>query len=99
MNRKNTVSLPSHSKEVKETVLVYLTESGIKEFGRSPYVRDGGYLSCSRILDDDHPHYLYVRARYYRRTSELPEYVYLAIPHCAVAYMMKETPFRRADDE
>ena len=90
MSRRNTISLRSLSKEVKETVLVYLTEAGVQSFRESPYLREGGYLSCSKIIDDSHPHYLYVRARYYRHTSQIPEYALLALPHGSVAYMARE---------
>jgi hypothetical protein len=82
-------------KEVKETILVYLTPAGIKNFQGTPYLRHGQYLACSAIVDERDPHYLHVQARYYTESSKLPQHAYLSLPHNYVKYMVSDAPFRK----
>jgi len=90
---QNTFSLPAIFKEVKQTVSVYLNEEGIHAMKDTPYIRDNSYLACSRIIDDTGPNYLMAQIRYYKNDVNVPKYVYMAIPHGIIKYMVSESPF------
>ena len=89
----STFTLPAIFKEVKQTVSVFLNETGIQALKGTHYLRDNSYIACSRVLDDAGAHYLMVQVRYYREEANLPKYAYLAVPHSYVKYMSSERPF------
>jgi hypothetical protein len=88
-----SLSLPDILREVKQTVSVYLNETGIENMRGTPYLRDNEFIACRRIIDDTNPNYLFAEVRYYKNESKLPKYTYLSIPHCFVKFMVSDTTF------
>jgi hypothetical protein len=94
--RGEPMSLSEIFKEVQETVVVYLTLEGAENLKGSPYIRDGERISCSKIVDDVNPNYLFIEARYYTSESKLPKHAYVALPHAYVRYLAADQPFHKA---
>jgi hypothetical protein len=90
--RSAAFSLPEILKEVKQTVLVYLTPEGIELMQETPFVRKEGYIACREVYDISDPNYLHLDVRYYKDGSVVPKHAYLAIPHSYVCYLTADGP-------
>jgi hypothetical protein len=89
----NPLLLSDIFKEVKQTIAVYLTDEGAQNLRKTAYIRDDGYIACSRIIDDRDANYLHVVARYYKNETKLPQHAFMAIPNRFVRYMVADHSF------